>query len=70
MSEICSCITDLLCCRTETSLNLQINYTPIKTNFKKRITTIYKQYTNTHTHRTLASWVNLEAESEIAICIQ
>ena len=34
--DICVCITDSLCCTSETNTALQINYTPIKINVKKQ----------------------------------
>ena len=35
MMDIFICMTDSLCCTLEINTALQINYTPIKLNFKK-----------------------------------
>ena len=34
--DICICITDSLCCISETNTTLSINYTPIKINLKRK----------------------------------
>ena len=58
--SICIRITDSLCCTHETNTTLQINYTPIKLKWKRKIKLI-KAISNLQVHHDLALCPPLQA---------
>ena len=53
-------VTDSLCCKAETNTTLEINYTPIKINFKK----IKKPMAQAHTSYQKLSLPRLELKED------